>query len=48
VRVVRPRHRLLIELVDAPSLTVFKATLDGALSILMWLKMSLLIAEGLD
>ena len=32
---------------DAPALETLKARLDGALSILMWLKMSLLMAGGL-
>jgi len=32
VRVVRHWHRLLRELVDAPSLQTFKVRLDGALS----------------
>ncbi|KFO57479.1 hypothetical protein N302_03523, partial [Corvus brachyrhynchos] len=32
VRVVRPWHRLSREAVAAPSLEVFKARLDGALS----------------
>ncbi|KFR01599.1 hypothetical protein N306_14092, partial [Opisthocomus hoazin] len=32
MRVVRPWHRLPREAVDAPSLEVFKARLDGALS----------------
>ena len=32
----------------APSLAVFKARLDGALSNLGWWKMSLLMAEGLE
>ena len=34
------------EEVDAPSLETFKARLDGALSSLMWLKISLLTAGG--
>ena len=46
VRVVR--HRLPREVVDAASLEVFKARLDGALSNLVYWKMSLLIAEELD
>jgi len=48
VRVVKPWHRLPREVVDAPSLATFKVRLDGALSNLIWLKMSLLIAGGLD
>ena len=36
------------EVVDAPSLEIFKDRLDRALSNLMLLKMSLLIARGLD
>jgi len=32
LRVVRPWHRLPREAVAAPSLAVFKASLDGALS----------------
>ena len=32
MRVLRPWHRLPREAVDAPSLEVFKAKLDGALS----------------
>jgi len=48
MRVVRPWHRLPREAVAAPSLTVFKARLDGALSTLVWWKMSLLMAEGLE
>ena len=32
LRVLRPWHRLPREAVDAPSLAVFKARLDGALS----------------
>ena len=35
VRVVRHWHRLPRESVDAPSLAVFKARLDGALSNLL-------------
>jgi len=47
VRVVKPRPRLPREVVAAPSLETFEARLDGALSNLMELKMSLLIAGGL-
>ena len=35
------------EVVEAPSLEAFKARLDGALSNLIYLKMSLLSAGGL-
>jgi len=48
MRVVRPWPRLPREAVAAPSLAVFKATLDGALSTLGWWKMSLLMAGGLE
>jgi len=48
MRVVRPWPRLPREAVAAPSLAVFKARLDGALSNLVWWKMSLLMAEGLE
>jgi len=48
VRVVRPWHRLPREAVDAPSLEVFKARLDGALSNLVYWKLSLLMAGGLE
>jgi len=48
MRVVKHWHRLPREVVDAPSLETFKARLDGALSNLIWLKMLLLIAGGLD
>jgi len=41
-------HRLPREVVDAPSLETFKIRLDGALSNLIQVKMSLLIAGGLD
>jgi len=34
------------EVVEAPSLEAFKVRLDGALSNLIWLKMSLLTAGG--
>jgi len=45
---VKHWHRVPREVVDAPSLDTFKARLDGALSNLIWLKMSLLTAGGLD
>jgi len=48
VRVVRPWHRLPREAVAASSLAMFKARLDGALSNLVWWKVSLLMAEGLE
>ncbi|KAK4819163.1 hypothetical protein QYF61_025978 [Mycteria americana] len=48
MRVVRHWSRLPREVVDAPSLETFKARLDGALSNLIWWKMSLLMAGGLD
>jgi len=48
LRVVRPWHGLPREAVAAPSLAVFKARLDGALSNLVWWKMSLLMAGGLE
>ena len=48
MRVVRHWNRLPREAVDAPSLAVFKARLDGALSNLVWWKMSLLMAGGLE
>jgi len=47
-RVVKHWHRLPREVGDAPSLEPFKVSLDGALSNLIPLKMSLLMAEGLD
>ena len=48
MRVVRPWPRLPREAVAAPSLAVLKARLDGAVSTLVWWKMSLLMAEGLE
>jgi len=48
VRVMKPWHRLPREVVDAPSLETFQVRLDGALSDLIELKISLLIAGGLD
>jgi len=46
VKVVKHWHRLPREVVNAPSLETFKARLDGALSNLIELKMSLLTAGG--
>ena len=46
--VVRLWPRLPREAVAAPSLAVFKARLDGALSTLVWWKMSLLMSGGLE
>jgi len=48
VGVVRDRNRLPRDVVDTPSLETLKAELDRALSNLVQLKMSLLIAGGLD
>jgi len=48
MRVVRPWHRLPREVVDAPSLEVFKDGLDGALSNLLWWKVFLPVAGGLE
>jgi len=48
MKLVRPWHRLPREAVAAPSLEVFKARLDGALSSLVWWKMSLPVAAGLE
>jgi len=47
MRVLRHWHRLPREAVAAPSLAVLKARLDGALSSLVWWKMSLLMAGRL-
>jgi len=46
MRVVRAWHRLPSKVVDAPSLKAFQARLDGALSNLVWVEMSLLTAGG--
>ena len=48
VRVARRWHRLPRAAVDAPSLAVSKARLDGALSNLGWWKVSLSMAGGLE
>ena len=48
LRVVRHWHMLPNKAVDAPSREAFKVRLDKALSNLMELKMSLLIAGMLD
>jgi len=47
MRVVKHWHRFPGEVVDAPSLEVFKARLHGALSNPIQLKMSLLTAGRL-
>jgi len=47
IRVVKHWNRLPREVVEAPSLETFQARLDGALSNLVWWKMSLLTAAGL-
>jgi len=47
MRVEKPWHRLPSEVVDALSLETLKARLDRALSNLIELKMSLVIAGGL-
>jgi len=48
MRVVKYCNRLPRETVDAASLEVFKARLDGALSSLVWWKTSLLMQGGLE
>ena len=48
MRVVRHWQRLPREVGDVPSLETSQARLDGALSNLIWVKMSLLVAGGLD
>jgi len=46
--VLRNWHRLPREAVAAPSLAGFKARLDGALSKLVWWRVPLPMAEGLE
>ena len=48
MRVVKHWNMLPREAVDAPSLAVFKARLDGTLSNLVWWKGSLPMAGGLE
>jgi len=48
MRVVKHRNRLPREAVAAPFLAVFKARLDGASSTLVWWKVSLAMAGGLE
>jgi len=48
MRVVRHWNRLPKEAVDVPSLEVCRASLDGALSNLVWWKVSLPLAGGLE
>ena len=48
VRALRPWHRLPRGAVAVPSLAVFKARLDGALSDLVEWKVSLLMAGELE
>ena len=47
-RVVRHQNRLPREAVDAPSLEVSKVRLGGALSNLVWWKVSLPMPRGLE
>jgi len=48
VRELKHWNRLSKEVVDAPFLEVFKARLDGALSNLVWWKVCLPMAVGLE
>jgi len=48
MKMVKPWNRFLREVVGAPSLETCKVKLDGALSNLILLRMSLLIAGELD
>ena len=45
---MRHWHRLLREAVDPQSMEVFKGRLDGALGSLIWWKVSLPMAVGLQ
>jgi len=47
MKVVKHWNRLPREVVEAPFLETFKARLDGGLSNLVWLVMSLLTGGGL-
>jgi len=47
MKLVKHWNGLPRQIVEAPSLEIFKVTLDGALSNLVWLKMSLLTAGRL-
>jgi len=47
-KVVRNRNKVPRKAVDAASLVVFKARLDGALSYVVQSKVSLLMAGGLE
>jgi len=47
MRVVKHWSGLPGEVVEAPSLETFKARLDGSLSNLVWLKISVFTAGGL-
>jgi len=46
--VVKHWNSLSREVLDAPSLEVFKARLDGALSNLVWWKVSVPVARALE
>jgi len=48
MRVVKDWNELPRDLVDALSLETFKVRLDGALSSVIWLKISLLTARELE
>jgi len=48
IRVVKHWNWLSREVVEVPCLETFKARLDGSLSNLVWLKISLLTAGGVS